>query len=170
MALIFTIGYEGTDVDTFVETLKAVGVDCIADVRAVPISRKKGFSKKALSARLEQEGIRYLHFVGLGNPKSGRDAARAGHYLKFKKIFESHMMTDDARSSLKEVVAVAYARATCLLCFERNPKVCHRSIIAGEMSECGFEVFDLFGDDAARYVRNASRVPRYHPREGAAAA
>jgi len=170
MAPIFTIGYEGTDLDSFVETLKAVGVDCLADVRAVPISRKKGFSKKALSARLEREGIRYIHFVGLGNPKSGRDAAKAGHYLRFKKIFESHMMTDGARASLKEVMAIANARLTCLLCFERDPRLCHRSIVAAEMSEYGFEVFDLFGDDPARYVRNASRVPRYHPREGATAA
>ena len=78
MPLIYTIGYEGTDIERFVATLKIVGIKHLADVRAVAVSRKKGFSKSALSARLDAEGIQYFHFIELGDPKPGRDAARAG--------------------------------------------------------------------------------------------
>jgi len=170
MSIVYTIGYEGTDIQTFVSTLKVVGVKCLADVRAVALSRKKGFSKKALSARLEAEGIQYVHFVGLGDPKPGREAARAGYYQKFRDIYEAHLGSDDAQTSLRQLMKLAESKPTCLLCFERDPETCHRSIVAGEMSETGFEVFDLLGDDPNRYVHNAPRVPRRYPRQGVAAA
>jgi len=171
MSVVYTVGYEGTDIERFIETLKVVGVKCLADVRAVPISRKKGFSKKKLAARLEGEGIQYLHFQPLGDPKSGREAARAGQYDLFRAIYDAHLDSDDVQASLRELMAVAGEMSTCLLCFERDPATCHRSVVAGEMSQRdGFEVFDLFGDDPERYVRNSHRMPRYHSREGAAAA
>ncbi len=59
MTTVFTIGYEGTDVDQIVAILRAVGVNVLADVRAVAVSRKRGFSKNALRSRLEAEGIAY---------------------------------------------------------------------------------------------------------------
>jgi uncharacterized protein (DUF488 family) len=170
MSVIFTIGYEGTDIERFVSTLKAVGIKRLADVRAVALSRKRGFSKKSLAARLEIEGIEYFHFIELGDPKTGREAARAGLYQQFRDIYESHINSEGARSRLKELLAMAGEKPTCLLCFERDPETCHRSIVAKEMSESGFEVFDLYGDEPERYVSNASRMPRYNPREGATAA
>ena len=171
MSLVYTIGYEGTDIDRFIATLKAVGVKRLADVRAVALSRKKGFSKKTLSARLQAEDIEYLHFIDLGDPKPGRDAARAGRLEEFRAIYSAHLDSDDAQSSLKELVAVAGEKPTCLLCFERDPMTCHRSMVAEAMSESiGLKVLDLYGDDPERYVRNASRMPRYHSRESIAAA
>lgn len=170
MRILYTIGYEGTDLERFASTLKAVGVEQLADVRAVPHSRKRGFSKKSLSARLEAEGIRYIPFKSLGDPKPGRDAARAGHFDLFRAIYTAHLDSEEARSSLKELVGVAVERPTCLLCFERDPVTCHRSIVAEEVTGYGFAVFDLFGDDPEKYVRNAHRLPRYNPRKGAAAA
>ncbi|TGW07799.1 DUF488 domain-containing protein, partial [Mesorhizobium sp. M2D.F.Ca.ET.145.01.1.1] len=135
MSVVYTIGYEGTDIERFVATLKAVGIERLADVRAVALSRKKGFSKKALSTRLEAEGIEYLHFIDLGDPKPGRDAARAGFFDKFRAIYSAHLDSDDAQSSLRELVVVAGEKPTCLLCFERDPVTCHRSIGAGAMTE-----------------------------------
>jgi uncharacterized protein (DUF488 family) len=167
MGVIYTIGYEGTDVERFIETLGAVGVDLVADVRAVALSRKRGFSKKTLSARLQQASIEYLHFSDLGDPKPGREAARARRYNEFRVIYESHMGTKAAQASLRDLISVARERPTCLLCFERDPVVCHRSIVAQEMVGSGFEIFDLYGDDPDRYVRNISRMPRYYPCEGA---
>lgn len=170
MSVVYTIGYECTDIERFIATLKAVGIKRLADIRAIAVSRKKGFSKKTLSARLEAEGIEYYHLVDLGDPKSGREAARAGRYEQFRVIYESHLNSKHGQLCLKELVAIAGAKPTCLLCFERDPGLCHRSIVAEQMSESGFEAFDLYGDDPKRYVRNATKLPRYHPREGTAAA
>src|SRR6476660_5008483 len=108
VSTVYTIGYEGTDIERFIATLKAVGVKTLADVRAVALSRKKGFSKSALRARLEDEGIGYSHFVELGDPKPGREAARAGRYEAFRKVYTRHLdlaTSKGALRSLSELVA-----------------------------------------------------------------
>jgi uncharacterized protein (DUF488 family) len=101
MSVVYTIGYEGTDIDRFVATLKAIGVTVLADVRAVAVSRKKGFSKNGLRERLEAEGITYVHLVELGDPKAGRDAARARKFDEFRRVYSAHIKTADAVGALK---------------------------------------------------------------------
>lgn len=170
MSVVYTIGYEGTDIDRFVTTLKAVGIMALADVRAIAHSRKKGFSKSALRARLEGEGIAYTHFIELGDPKPGRDAARAGLYDEFELIYKGHLEGSAAQAALGALSELVSEVPTCLLCFERDPTTCHRSIVADRMKTMRLDVFNLFGDDPERYVRHAAKLPRYHPRKGTAAA
>lgn len=170
MKTIYTIGYEGTDIERFVRTLKVVGVKTLADVRAVALSRKKGFSKNALKTRLEAEGIEYLHFVALGDPKPGREAARAGKLDLFRKIYLKHLSAEIAQESLVKLSKTVRMAPTCLLCFERDPIVCHRSIITQKLISSGIDIFDLYGDSPARYVNLAKKLPSYNSREGAAAA
>lgn len=171
MSVLFTVGYEGTDIERFVRTLKAAGIRQLADVRAVAVSRKAGFSKKKLAARLAEEGIQYFHFVSLGDPKPGRDAARAGEFDRFRSIYGAHIKTDEAQSALRDLADTVQVAPTCLLCFERDPETCHRTIVAHEVSEeVGFDIFNLFADDPDRYVRIAAKLPRFHSGEGATAA
>ena len=171
MSVVFTIGYEGTDIERFVRTLKAARIERLADVRAVAVSRKAGFSKTKLAERLASEGIEYQHFVALGDPKPGREAARAGEYALFRSIYGNHMATGEAQASLRNLVDFVQEGATCLLCFERDPQTCHRTIVAREViEETGFELCNLFADDPERYVRHASKLPRFHSRESVTAA
>jgi uncharacterized protein (DUF488 family) len=170
MNIVYTIGYEGTDIERFVQTLKAVGIQVLADVRAVALSRKKGFSKTALRNRLAQEGIDYIHYIALGDPKPGRLAARAGKHDQFRKIYGKHLATDAAQVALKDLNFVAQIKVTCLLCFERDPNVCHRSIVTHELQASGNDYLDLYGDSPARYANFSAKLPRYHSRQGAAAA
>jgi uncharacterized protein (DUF488 family) len=166
MSTVYTIGYEGTDIDKFVATLKAVGVHTLADVRAVALSRKKGFSKTSLKTRLEAEGISYIHLVQLGDPKPGREAARAGKYDEFRRVYATHLNSPETKGVLRALEATARAASICLLCFERDPKTCHRAIVADRLKTRGIEVVDLYGDDPGRYVRHASKLPRRHARQG----
>lgn len=170
MTIVYTIGYEGTDIDRFVATLKAVGIKVLADVRAVALSRKKGFSKKSLKARLESEGIEYLHFVDLGDPKPGREAARAGRYGEFRKIYSRHLKTDRAQDALAALAEAVKDSETCLLCFEHDPTVCHRSIVGEWLKTTGVDVFDLYGDLPGRYASHATKFASRHPRQGVVAA
>jgi uncharacterized protein (DUF488 family) len=167
---VYTIGYEGTDIERFVQTLKAVGVQVLADVRAVALSRKKGFSKTALLNRLAEEGIDYVHFNALGDPKPGREAARAGKYDLFRKVYGKHLASEEAQKAMKDLEIAVQDKATCLLCFERDPNVCHRSIVTQALRAAGNEIFDLYGDNPASYINHSAQLPRYHPRQGAAAA
>ena len=168
---LFTIGYEATDIERFVSTLTHVGVKTVADVRAVPVSRKAGFSKRKLEAHLAAASIKYVHFVELGDPQPGRDAARAGEYDRFRQIYNAHIESAVATNALHELSQVAMEEATCLLCYERDPETCHRSIVAQRITDLEpLVTFDLFADDPQRYVRHAERVPRFHSSEGVAAA
>ncbi len=130
MTTLFTIGYEQSSADHLVDALVAAGVTVLADIRAVPVSRRRGFSKRQLAERVEQAGLKYRHLVALGNPKAGRDAGRAGQMAEFRRIYADQLSTDAARSALVELGALAEAEAVCLMCYERDAGTCHRSIVA----------------------------------------
>jgi uncharacterized protein (DUF488 family) len=95
---ICTIGYEGGTIDAFLRALREAGVELVLDIRAAPVSRKKGFSKNQLAAHLAEAGIGYRHLRGLGTPKRGRDAARGGDIESFERIFLQHMEEPEAPS------------------------------------------------------------------------
>ena len=131
---ILTIGYEGSDIGDFVALLSSLGVEVLCDVRDVTASRKRGFSKNPLTEALATVGIKYLHFKGLGDPKEGRLAARAGDFAEFRRIFGQHLSSEPAQLALSELSKVASSQRSCLMCFERDPKECHRSIVADALS------------------------------------
>ena len=125
-----TIGYEGTTVDAVLSTLRQAGVMLLVDVRAVAASRKPGFSKRQLAAGLDAVGIGYVHLQGLGTPKPGRDAVRAGHPERMVPIFMAHMQGDRAQAELAQAIGLARGTRACLLCFERDHTTCHRRLVA----------------------------------------
>jgi uncharacterized protein (DUF488 family) len=139
-----TIGYEGTTIEPFIRALKKAQIRRLADIRDLPLSRKKGFSKTALAARLEQAGIVYLHIKALGDPKPGRLAARRGEFAAFKRIYANHLGGKPAQAALRELGKVASQAKTCLLCFEQNPSNCHRQIVASRLAKTfGLEIVHL---------------------------
>jgi uncharacterized protein (DUF488 family) len=84
---IFTIGYEGANVPAFVAALREAGVALVLDIRAAPVSRKKGFSKTPLAQHLSEAGIGYRHMRGLGTPKQGRQAAALATMTRSSAFF-----------------------------------------------------------------------------------
>ena len=88
---IFTIGYEGATVGEFIAALQSAGIERVLDVRALPLSRRPGFSKSSLRASLEQSGIEYIHLKALGTPSEGRTAARAGRHADMARIYAGQL-------------------------------------------------------------------------------
>ena len=125
-----TIGYESCTIDGVVGALRDAGTKLLIDVRAVPRSRKPGFSKRQLAAALDPAGIAYVHLQALGTPKPGRDAVRAGHPERMEQIFRDHMTSDRAQAELAQARILARERPSCLLCFERDHTMCHRRLVA----------------------------------------
>lgn len=141
---LLTIGYEGCTIGDVLTTLRDAKVGLLLDVRAVPQSRKPGFSKRQLAAGLDEVGIRYVHLQGLGTPKPGRDAARAGHPERMEVIFREHMTSDRAQAELAQAKLLVREQRACLLCFERDPAQCHRRLVADLVTdETGQEVVHL---------------------------
>ena len=132
---LFTIGYEGLDENQFAAYLAYHGIDVVADVRKLPLSRKKGFSKTALHEMLANKNIKYLNFNNLGAPKGIRDELyKTGDYRRFFKEYQSNI--SDRKDLLKEIhLLVTKGKNVTLLCFEHDPQKCHRKVVAEEIQK-----------------------------------
>ncbi|PLK26111.1 DUF488 family protein [Novosphingobium sp. TH158] len=126
---IWTIGYEQTTMADFIAALSAAGVRIVADVRAIAASRRPGFSKTALAANLAEAGIGYRHFRALGTPAAGREAARAGRLQDLKRIYASQLELPEALAQGAALGDLAAEQPTALLCYERDPSCCHRTLL-----------------------------------------
>ena len=126
-ARLFTIGYEGATQAELIGALQGAGVERVIDVRAVPLSRKPGFSKNVLAAGLKEAGIDYVHLKALGTPPAGREAARKGRMAEMHRIFAEQLETPEAGIQAAQMVALAEEKPSALLCFERDPAGCHRT-------------------------------------------
>ena len=133
---LFTIGYEQATVPAVLRELTRARIDLVVDTRAVAASRRPGFSKKALAAALDEQGIAYLHLQKLGTPPEGRDAARAGDHVRLWRIYARHLKTKDAQSALGELLAlIEPGRRVALLCYCRDPRACHRDRVVDAVKD-----------------------------------
>jgi uncharacterized protein (DUF488 family) len=144
MSVVFTIGYEGISLDMFLGLLTANDIAVLADVRELPLSRKRGFSKTALRIALEKHGVHYRHFRELGAPKELRAALKkTGDWAKYREGYLT--LLSQKTGVLEEVGLLLGGYRTCLLCFEEDPSTCHRSLVAEALMQTGWarEAVDL---------------------------
>lgn len=129
---LYTIGYQKRNIDDFIDRLKTFDISVLIDVREIPVSRKKGFSKTHLSQYLENKGIQYIHFRNLGSPKVIRNKLKSdGDYDYFFREYHKHIKSQ-ARI-IEELYGIVSDNNCCLMCYERFPDKCHRSIVAKEV-------------------------------------
>lgn len=130
---IWTCGYEPhRTLDSLIATLKSAGVQRVVDVRELPLSRRRGFSKTALRESLECAAIAYDHARALGNPKAFRDLYRSGDVASGEAAFRQHVRNGSAWA-VDELLATVLSDRTSLLCWERDPEVCHRAVVVEEL-------------------------------------
>ena len=140
---LFTIGYEGVTQAEFVAALQAAGVERVIDIRAVPNSRRPGFSKTPLRNGLAEAGIDYVHLRALGTPADGRAAARAGRRADLVRIYAGQLELPEAMAESAQMLSLAEEKPSALLCYEREPGECHRSLLIAAVA-ADAEVVDLF--------------------------
>ncbi len=129
MQTLFSLGYQGHSIATFIDVLRAHGITAVIDVRERPYSRKPDFSKKRLSAHLAAAGIDYAHVVELGTPKPIRDEVRRSKdYGAFFAAVRPLVEAEEA--ALQAVLAQAMAETCALLCYEGPVTECHRLAVA----------------------------------------
>jgi uncharacterized protein (DUF488 family) len=125
------LGYEKRTIEQFVAILESVGVGLLVDVRDVAWSHKRDFAKSALQAHLAGSGIGYVHARFAGNPKRLR--AQGGTSEELLAIYAKHL--DDHPEIVEEFRALVAdlakdGRRPCIMCLERDPRDCHRSVLA----------------------------------------
>jgi uncharacterized protein (DUF488 family) len=140
---IFTIGYEATTMGEFLAALSEAGVKRVIDVRALPLSRRPGFSKTPLKTALAEAGIDYVHLKALGTPADGRSAARAGKQGELERIYAGQLELPEAMVQVEQMKELAMEQPSALLCFEREPAQCHRSLLLDAVAGVA-EVTHLF--------------------------
>jgi uncharacterized protein (DUF488 family) len=140
---IFTIGYVGATQDEFLAELVAAGVKRVIDVRAVPNSRRPGFSKTPLRNALAEAGIDYVHLRALGTPADGRAAARAGRHADMARIYAGQLELPEAMAEGARMLDLAAEKPSAVLCFEREPAECHRTLLLDAVA-ANSEVVHLF--------------------------
>lgn len=126
-ATIVSVGYQGRTLDEMIELLASHEVETLVDVRLTPISRKRGFSKTALTEALRNAGIEYIHEPDLGNPKDNRDSFRKG--LASARDRYRHRLDNGAAAAYEATIERALSERVALLCFEHEHRECHRSCI-----------------------------------------
>ncbi len=142
MTRIYTIGYEASTMADFIAALSAAGVRRVVDVRALPLSRRPGFSKTSLAASLAEAGIDYAHLKALGTPKRGRDAAKKGDVATLHAVYDDQLALPEAQAAAAIMLDLAAERPSALLCYEREPAHCHRTLLLDAVGE-GVEIVHL---------------------------
>lgn len=134
--VLFTFGYEGLSVDSFIARLKKAGVRTVFDVRQLPLSRKKGFSKSAFGLALHDSGIVYAHLPAFGCPRPIRDQYKIDHDWKgYEKAFNAYLKGQS--DAVAELARLAHKTKACLVCFEADFTLCHRSLVARATARAG---------------------------------
>ncbi len=124
--MLYTIGYEGRSLDELIAILRAARVDLVIDIRDLPLSRRRGFSKTPLGTALGAAGITYVHLRVAGNPyRREKDVLPRPRLLA--KYARHLRRTPDVVAA---VASTARQRRAALLCYEHDPASCHRSLLA----------------------------------------
>lgn len=143
---VWTIGYEQATVPAVIDALVDAGVEVLADVRALLLSRRPGFSKTALAGAAREAGLDYRHFKALGTPREGREAARKGDRQGLERVYSGQLELPEALAAAAQLRELASHKRVALLCFCGDAAKCHRSLLHAAM---------LTGFDAVHLTPNA---------------
>lgn len=139
---VFTIGYTGFGLNEFVSVLASHRIECLIDVREIPVSRKRGFAKNALKDELGEHGIAYEHFKALGSPRQLRHQVREDRkYSAFFRGVHEHLQQDAGAGALETVLGKCKVMRSCIMCCCPDWAFCHRKCIV-EMLEASGMTFE----------------------------
>lgn len=134
MGQLIGVGYEGLTISEYIQVLGELQVTTLVDVRLNAISRKPGFAKTRLQGYLSDSGIHYLHYRDLGNPKENRagfwDAPNTDSHAQSVNRFKDLILCDDYKVSLlNNLKSMSQHENVALLCYEKEPVKCHRTVL-----------------------------------------
>jgi uncharacterized protein (DUF488 family) len=158
MARLYTIGHSNRSFDDFVSILLGAGVGIVADIRKLPGSRSNpAYDGNALAARLTDRRIDYRHLPALGGRRGRQPDASGGTNAAWRnrsfRNYADYALTDDFAAGLDELIALAEARPTAMMCAEAVWWRCHRRIVADHLLFRGHEVVHLMGEARAEPAR-----------------
>ncbi|MBV9269247.1 MAG: DUF488 domain-containing protein [Acidobacteriaceae bacterium] len=149
---IYTIGHSTRPAERFLEILGTFGITTLADIRTVPRSRRNPqYDQSALRGLLEERHISYLHMKGLGGLRRPRaDSPNLGWENLSFRGYADYMQTGEFVQALDDLIAIAGATRTVVMCAEAVPWRCHRSLVGDALLIRGFDVLDILSEKSAK--------------------
>ena len=149
---IWTIGHSTHSIAEFLSILRDHDIQSVADIRRFPGSKRlPHFNKESLRNSLEAAGIEYHHFEGLGGRRNPVPGSRnSGWKVLAFRGYADYMETQAFVNGLDELVVLAGAMPTAIMCAEAVPWRCHRQLVADALVARGVEV---------RHITSISSAP-----------
>ena len=163
--VVLTVGHSTHPLEAFVALLQRHGVTALADVRSTPYSRfNPHFNRKSLDRDMNARGIAYL-FLGraLGGRPEDRSCYENGQ-VRYDRVARTALF----REGIDRVVRGAQDNRIALMCAEKEPLDCHRTILVGRsLVERGVAVAHILADgrlephdDAMDRLLDSMKLPR----------
>jgi uncharacterized protein (DUF488 family) len=131
---IFTIGHSTHPIERFVALLTQQGIEVLADVRSTPFSRfNPQFNRERLAQSLAAAGIRYEFLGETLGARSTDPACVENGRVSYARLAESGPF----QSGIAQLLSLARERRVAIMCAEREPLDCHRTILVGRVLERG---------------------------------
>ena len=145
---VYTIGHSTRSADLFIALLDAHRVRTLVDVRTIPRSRHNPqFNADALAATLMAAGIGYIHMPSLGGlRRPDRDSINSGWRNESFRGYADYMQTPGFATAIGELIGIAEAQPTAIMCAEAVPWRCHRSLIADALIVRGISVEEIISE------------------------
>jgi uncharacterized protein (DUF488 family) len=144
LGVIWTIGHSNHSARRFIDLLRGAGIACVADVRSIPFSRRNPhFSQKPLTASLKDAGIEYWFLGEALGARPKEPACYEGGRASYARI----AATPAFRQAIDALIDRAGAVNIALMCAEKEPLECHRTILVGRaLAERGMELCHIHAD------------------------
>ena len=132
---IFTIGHSTQTSSQFLQRLKRHGITAVADVRSSPYSRRNPqFNREELRLALKAEGVRYVFLGKELGARSDDECCYVNDKVKYRLLAR----TESFRSGIARVIEGSENFRITLMCAEKDPLDCHRTIlVARELEKLG---------------------------------
>ena len=150
---LYTIGHSNRSLEEFLDLLDETGINSLIDARAYPYSKRyPHFNEDSLRQAMEQSGKIY-HWVGrqLGG---NRQVAEGSPHIALKdeglQAYADYMGTDDFQVAVMQLINMASHERIAVMCAERSPENCHRSLIADYLVLQGVCVMHLISEVEAK--------------------
>ena len=155
MTTIHTIGHSTHPIEEFIDLLTAQGVTRLVDIRTVPKSRHNPqFWGDALAVSLEGAGIGYTYLKELGGLRSAsKNSPNSGWNNDSFRNYADHMLTDEFADGLAQLIDIARAEPSAIMCAEAVPWRCHRRLVADALLVRGFTVLEIISAAAPKEHR-----------------
>lgn len=130
---VYTAGYEGLQIDGFLNILLKAGIQQVIDVRHNPISRRYGFHKSTLSRLCKRLTITYKHVPEVGIPSELRSSLHPSDYIQLFQNYEQDILLTQ-QAAVENIARWVKSKPSVLVCMEANPGYCHRSRLAKQIA------------------------------------